>query len=145
MPMRPVPNLCVRFLTPPLLALSLLASLPSTRGVAQQPSARPAYLDPDQPTDARVEDLLARMTLEEKIALVHADNRFSTAGVLSVMAAYNKFRGAYCAENDYLLNKILKDEWGFKGLVVSDWNAVHSTRDIRLEGNYTLAQTTVEK
>jgi beta-glucosidase len=296
MTMRPVTNLCVRLLTPPLLALSLLASLPSTRGVAQQPSARPAYLDPAQPIDARVEDLLARMTLEEKIALVHADNRFSTAGVprlgiparqlsdgphgvreetvgrdvsqavgrtddfvtympalvglaatwnpdlaaeygktigeearwrgkqimlapgmnimrtplngrnfeylgedpylasrmavnyirgeqsqgvascakhfvandqeternrvnvemdertlreiylppfraaveeagvLSVMAAYNKFRGAYCAENDYLLNKILKDEWGFKGLVVSDWNAVHSTRGSVLGG-----------
>jgi beta-glucosidase-like glycosyl hydrolase len=43
-----------------------------------------------------------------------------------------------------LLNKILKDEWSFKGLVVSEWNATHSTRGIRLEGNYTLAQTTVE-
>jgi len=56
------------------------------------------------------------------------------AGVLSVMAASNKFRGQFCAENDYLLNKILKDEWGFKGLVVSDWNAVHSTRGSVLAG-----------
>jgi beta-glucosidase len=80
--MRPVQKLRVRFLAPLLLALSLLTSLPLTHGDAQQPSpARPVYLDPNQPTDARVEDLLARMTLEEKIALVHADNRFSTAGV----------------------------------------------------------------
>ena len=37
------------------------------------------------------------------------------AGVLAVMGAYNEFRGQHCAENDYLLNKILKGEWGFKG------------------------------
>ena len=40
------------------------------------------------------------------------------AGVWSVMGAYNRFRGQHCCENDYLLNKILKDEWGFKGLVM---------------------------
>ena len=45
----------------------------------------------------------------------------------SVMGAYNKFRGEYLCENDYMLNKILRDEWGFKGIVVSDWAAVHST------------------
>jgi beta-glucosidase len=56
------------------------------------------------------------------------------AGVLSVMSAYNKFRGEYCAENDYLLNKVLKGEWGFRGLVVSDWNAAHTTRGSALGG-----------
>lgn len=49
------------------------------------------------------------------------------ANVYSVMGAYNKFRGAYLCENDYLLNKILKTEWGFNGIVISDWGAVHST------------------
>lgn len=47
--------------------------------------------------------------------------------VLSVMAAYNKFRGTYCTENDLLLNGILKGDWGFKGVVMSDWGGVHST------------------
>lgn len=50
------------------------------------------------------------------------------ASVLAVMGAYNQFRGQHCTENDYLLNKILKGEWGFKGLVVSDWAGVHDTK-----------------
>ncbi|RZK42708.1 MAG: glycosyl hydrolase [Pedobacter sp.] len=45
----------------------------------------------------------------------------------TLMSAYNKFRGVYCAENAYLLNEILKKEWGFKGVVVSDWGGTHST------------------
>jgi beta-glucosidase len=49
------------------------------------------------------------------------------AGVLTVMGAYNQLRGQHCCENDYLLNQILKGEWGFKGLVVSDWSGVHHT------------------
>lgn len=56
------------------------------------------------------------------------------AGVLSVMGAYNKFRGQYACHNDYLLNKILKEEWGFKGLVMSDWNGTHDTREAVLNG-----------
>ncbi|AVR43990.1 glycosyl hydrolase [Christiangramia fulva] len=45
----------------------------------------------------------------------------------SVMAAYNKFRGDYLNENEYMLEEILKGEWDFKGIVISDWDAVHST------------------
>jgi beta-glucosidase len=50
-------------------------------------------------------------------------------GALTVMAAYNKFRGVYCAHSQYLLDEILKEEYGFEGLVMSDWNAVKSTEE----------------
>ncbi len=43
----------------------------------------------------------------------------------TVMCAYNKLNGEYCSENHTLLTDILKNEWGFDGLVVSDWGAVH--------------------
>jgi beta-glucosidase len=43
----------------------------------------------------------------------------------TVMCSYNKLHGTYAAENHRLLTEILKQEWGFEGLVVSDWGAVH--------------------
>lgn len=45
----------------------------------------------------------------------------------TIMSAYNKLRGVYCSENDYLLNKILRQEWQFRGIVISDWGGTHST------------------
>lgn len=56
------------------------------------------------------------------------------AGVWSVMGAYNQLRGQHCCENDYLLNTVLKGEWGFKGLVMSDWDGTHNTREAVLNG-----------
>ena len=45
----------------------------------------------------------------------------------TIMASYNKINGIYATEHYYLLNEVLKNEWGYKGFVVSDWGAVHST------------------
>lgn len=55
-------------------------------------------------------------------------------GANTVMGAYNKFRGEYCTYNDYLVNKILKGEWGFTGLMMSDWGAIHTTKAALLGG-----------
>lgn len=43
----------------------------------------------------------------------------------AVMTAYNRINGAYCSESEWLIKKIIKSEWGFPGVVLSDWRAVH--------------------
>ncbi len=54
--------------------------------------------------------------------------------VNTLMGSYNRFRGQYCTENDYLINKILKGEWKFNGVVMSDWGAVHNTMEALQNG-----------
>jgi beta-glucosidase len=56
------------------------------------------------------------------------------AGVWTVMGAYTKFRGEHCAYSDYLINKILKGQFGFQGLVMSDWGGTYSTKEAVLGG-----------
>jgi beta-glucosidase len=51
-----------------------------------------------------------------------------------VMCSYNKVNGDWACENDYLLNQLLKKTWGFKGVVMSDWNATHSTAKAAMAG-----------
>lgn len=49
------------------------------------------------------------------------------ADAFGFMSAYNKVNGWWCAENEILLNKILRQDWGFAGMVISDWGGTHST------------------
>jgi len=52
----------------------------------------------------------------------------------AVMCSYNRLNGDYACEHSYLLNDVLKQAWGFKGWVVSDWGATHSTAKAALAG-----------
>lgn len=45
----------------------------------------------------------------------------------AIMGSYNQFRGEHCCHSDLLLNKILKTDWKFDGVVISDWGGVHNT------------------
>ncbi len=55
-------------------------------------------------------------------------------GAWSIMGAYNKVRGEHACHNDLLLNRILKEEWGFDGCVVADWGGAHDTREAVFNG-----------
>jgi len=69
-----------------------------------------------------------------EIHLVAFEAAVREAGVWSVMTAYNKVNGTYCGEQPDLIAGILRDEWGFDGLVMSDWFGTHSTAPAALAG-----------
>lgn len=52
----------------------------------------------------------------------------------SIMGAYNRYQGHWCCQNDILLNRILRDEWGFDGAVISDWGGVNNTDEAITNG-----------
>jgi beta-glucosidase len=45
----------------------------------------------------------------------------------AIMGSYNQYKGQHCCHNEYLLNNILKKDWAFDGVVISDWGGVHNT------------------
>ena len=56
------------------------------------------------------------------------------AGVRTVMTAYNRLNGTFCSENHWLISELLRGEWGFDGVVVSDWHGTHSGVESLLAG-----------
>jgi len=52
----------------------------------------------------------------------------------SVMGAYNKVRGQHACHNELMLNKILKNDWNFDGVVITDWGGAHDTKEAALYG-----------
>ncbi len=52
----------------------------------------------------------------------------------AIMGSYNKYKGEHCCHNQYLLNDLLKRDWGFDGVVVSDWGGVHDTKEAIFNG-----------
>lgn len=70
----------------------------------------------------------ANMELSERALrethLVPYEYAVKQCGILGIMTAYNAINGIPCTVNSWLLNNILREEWGFRGVVVSDWSSV---------------------
>lgn len=79
--------------------------------------------------DARIDPAAARMS--DLLAFQFAIERGEPG---SVMCSYNKVNGDFACENDWLLNRVLKGDFGYRGYVMSDWGATHSTVKAALNG-----------
>lgn len=86
------------------------------------------YAANSQETDRlEVDESISERALRE-IYLPAFESAVRDAGTLTVMGAYNLVNGKQCCESSELLDDILRDEWGFKGAVISDWSAVKRTQ-----------------
>jgi beta-glucosidase len=75
--------------------------------------------------DAEVDERTIR-----EIYLPAFERAVKEGGNIALMCSYNRVNGNWAAENDWLLNKVLKTDWGFAGPVMSDWGACHGTQDL---------------
>ena len=88
----------------------------------------------NQETNRGSVDVIADERTMREIYLKPFEAAVKEGGAMCVMPAYNKVNGFYCSENAHLNNEILRGEWGFKGMTVSDWGGTHSTMGAALGG-----------
>jgi beta-glucosidase len=91
-------------------------------GGPSQPLGPPAVEGNRMLVDAKIDE----RTLRE-IYLPHFEAAIKQAHAGTVMCSYNKVNGTYACENDHLIHQILEKEWGFDGMVLSDYGAAHDT------------------
>ena len=116
--------------------LSAALALYYTKGVQDQGTAvciKHFAVNNQETSRGSVDVQIDERTLRE-IYLKPFERAIKEGGAMSVMPAYNKVNGDYCSENEHLLNEILRGEWGFKGMTVSDWGGTHSTMGAMLHG-----------
>jgi beta-glucosidase len=84
----------------------------------------------NQETDRNSVDCQVDERTMQEIYLPAFKKAATEGGIVAVMCSYNRLNDFYASANDWLLNKVLKSQWGFQGLVMSDWGASHATTDV---------------
>ena len=101
------------------------------QGVAATPKHFAAN---NQETDRHNIDVIISKRALHEIYLPAFKAVVQDGGAWSIMGAYNKINGQYTTHHEYLNNEVLKGEWGFDGVVISDWGSVKNTREALLYG-----------
>jgi len=88
----------------------------------------------DQETGRRTANIVIDDRSARESDLLAFEIGIEDSDVQSVMCSYNLVNSSHACENDYLLNEVLKRDWGFSGFVLSDWDATHSTVNAAMNG-----------
>ena len=83
----------------------------------------------NQETNRLSVDVIVKEKTLQEIYFKAFHDVIKKANALGIMSAYNKINGHFCSHSKWLLNKILRDDWKYKHLVISDWGAVHNTKE----------------
>jgi len=110
-------------------ALSARIAVAYVRGVQEAGVAATVkhFVANDSETERRTYDALVAESVLRELYLPPFEACVAEADVALVMAAYNSVNGAFMTANRALLHDLLKTEWGFRGVVVSDWSAAYTT------------------
>ncbi len=117
-------------------ALNALLAVGYTKGMQDAGTAaclKHYALNNQETNRGSVDVIIAERPMRE-IYLKAFEAAVKEGGAMCVMPAYNKVNGYYGSENNHLNNVILRGEWGFKGMTVSDWGGTHSTMGAALGG-----------
>jgi beta-glucosidase len=118
----------------PLLAGTMVGNLMKCEQAEHVVGDIKHYVLNDQETGRNVVNaIISKRALQQTDLLAfHIGIQLANPG--AVMCSYNRINGDYACENTYTLHNVLKGEWGFKGFVISDWDATHSTEKASAAG-----------
>src|ERR1022692_561167 len=118
----------------PILAGTMVGQLMKGLQAQQVMGDIKHYAFNDQETGRNILNVILDKRAMRETDLLAFQIALKISQAAGVMCSYNKLNGDYACENDYLLNQVLKKEWGFQGWVLSDWGGTHSTPKAAMNG-----------